>query len=124
MKTFLHVTLAVAAGALAFPHEPPPAPAYLISNAEMITDTIMVKQYGASVGKTIKDFGGTILVGAAPALELDSAPPPKGRFVIVRFPSMQVLQQWYNSPAYTAIRPLREKATQGRFFALLGTPTP
>jgi uncharacterized protein (DUF1330 family) len=119
MKTTLILAIAIAFGGVGAP-----PPAYLISNAEVITDTIMVRQYGASVGKTIHDFGGTVLVGAAPAVELDSSLAPKGRFVIVRFPSMQVLQDWYNSPAYTAIRPLREKATQGHFFALEGVPTP
>jgi len=65
---------------------------------------------------TIRDYGGTVLVGATSAIELDSQP--------ARFPSMQALQEWYNSPAYTAIRRRREKATSGHFFALEGTPTP
>jgi uncharacterized protein (DUF1330 family) len=124
MKTPLPIAVAVASGLLAAPHQQQPAPVYLVSHAEEITDTAMVREYGKSVGKTIKDFGGTVLVGAAPAVELDGQAPPKGRFVIVRFPSMDALQQWYNSPAYTAIRPLREKATVGRFYALQGIPTP
>jgi len=124
MKTSLHLVLAVACGALAYQPKPEPAPAYLVSNAESITDTSMVRRYGASVGKTIRDYGGTVLVGAVPAVELDSSPAPKGRFVIIQFPSMQALQEWYNSPAYTAIRPLREKATTGHFFALEGVSTP
>lgn len=126
MKTSLHVVLVVACGALAAPHqpEPAPAPAYLISNGETVTDTIMVRQYGMAVGKTIRDFGGTVLVGATAPVVLDSSRAPKGRFVIVRFPSMERLQEWYNSPAYTAIRPLRERSTTGTFFALEGVPTP
>jgi uncharacterized protein (DUF1330 family) len=35
---------------------------------------------------------------------------------------MRALQDWWNSPAYSAIRPLREKATIGRLFALQGLP--
>ena len=119
MKTPLLLAIAIGFGAVA-----PAPPAYLVSNAETITDTAMVRQYGASVGKTIRDFGGTVLVGATSAVELDSSAAPRGRFVIVRFPSMQMLQDWYNSPAYAAIRPLREKATTGHFFALQGVPTP
>jgi uncharacterized protein (DUF1330 family) len=120
MKPILILSIAMLWGALQAPR-----PAYLISNAETVTDTAMVKQYGAAVGKTIQDYGGTVLVGASSAVvELDSQSAPKGRFVIIRFPSMEALQQWYNSPAYTAIRPLREKATSGHFFALEGVPTP
>jgi uncharacterized protein (DUF1330 family) len=119
MKPILVLSIAMLWGAMQAPR-----PAYLISNAETITDTIMVKQYGVSVGKTVHDYGGTFLVGATPAIELDSQPAPKGRFVIIRFPSMEALQEWYNSPAYTAIRPLREKATTGHFYALQGVATP
>jgi len=119
MKPLLILAVGLLCGTVATPR-----PAYLISNAETISDTIMVKQYGASVGKIIRDYGGTVLVGATSAVELDSQPAPKGRFVIVQFPSMEALQAWYNSPAYTAIRPLREKATSGHFFALQGVPTP
>ena len=126
MKTSLHIALAVASGVLAVAHQPEPAsvPAYLISNAESITDTIMVRQYGMAVGKTIKNFDGMVLVGAVPPVVLDSSRAPKGRFVIVRFPSMQRLQEWYNSPAYSAIRSFRERSTTGTFFALEGVPTP
>jgi len=119
MKPILILSIAMLWGGVKAPR-----PAYLISNAETVTDTAMVKQYGALVGKTIQDYGGTVLVGAVPALEIDSQSAPKGRFVIIRFPSMEALQQWYNSPAYTAIRPLREKATSGHFYALQGVATP
>ena len=119
MKPILILSIAMLWGAVQAPR-----PAYLISNAETVTDTIMVKQYGAAVGKTIQDYGGTVLVGVTSAVELDRQPAPKGRFVIIKFPSMEALQQWYNSPAYTAIRPLREKATSGHFFALQGVATP
>jgi uncharacterized protein (DUF1330 family) len=126
MKPSLHIALAVASGVLAAVHqpEPTPAPAYLISNAETITDTIMVRQYGMAVGKTIKDFDGLVIVRGAPPVVLDSLRVPKGRFVIVQFPSMKKLQEWYNSPAYAAIRSLRERSTTGTFFALEGAPTP
>ena len=61
MKTHLIVLAAILCGAFELPK-----PAYLISNAETVTDTTMVKQYGGLVGKTIRDYGGTVLVGAVP----------------------------------------------------------
>jgi uncharacterized protein (DUF1330 family) len=124
MKPSLTVALAVVCGTLAAPHQPAPAPAHLISNAETVTDTTMVRQYGMAVGKTIKDCDGILLVGAALPMVLDSSRAPRGRFVVIQFPSMKRLQEWYNSPAYTAIRSLRERSTTGTFFALEGVPTP
>jgi uncharacterized protein (DUF1330 family) len=126
MKTSFAVALAVGCGILAAAHQPEPeaAPAYLISNAETVTDTIMVRQYGMAVGKTIKDFDGIVLVRGVPPVVLDSSRAARGRFVVVQFPSMQRLKEWYNSPAYAAIRSLRERSTTGTFFALEGAPTP
>jgi uncharacterized protein (DUF1330 family) len=100
---------------------PAPPPAYLISNAEAITDTAMLARYGAAVGKTIAAFDGQV-IAAGSAVGLDSSPPPKGAFVLIRFPSMKALQDWWNSPAYSAIRPLREKSTIGRMYVLQGLP--
>jgi uncharacterized protein (DUF1330 family) len=124
MTTLLPVTIAGIIGAIAGASvttmlQPPPA--YLISSAETVTDTMMLRQYGQSVGKTVRDFHGTF-VAAGEAVSLDSSPPPKGRFVILQFPSMQALEDWWHSPEYTAIRPLREKSTIGKAFALNGLP--
>jgi uncharacterized protein (DUF1330 family) len=115
---------ASAMGALRAQAAMAPPPAYLIANAEAVTDSATLKQYGAAVGKTIAAFGGHLIVRGAPAVKLDASPLPKGVFVVVQFPSMTALQDWWNSPAYTAIRPLREKSTVGHLFALEGAPTP
>jgi uncharacterized protein (DUF1330 family) len=96
------------------------APAYVIANAEAVTDSATLAKYGAAIGKTISDFGGHIIVGGAMAVRLDSSPLPKGVFVIVQFPSMQALQNWWNSPEYVAIRPYRERSTVSHLFALEG----
>jgi uncharacterized protein (DUF1330 family) len=100
------------------------APAYVIANAEAVTDSATLAKYGAAVGKTISDFGGHLIVRGAIAVRLDSSPLPKGAFVIVQFPSMQALQNWWNSPEYVAIRPYRERPTIGHVFALEGIPAP
>jgi uncharacterized protein (DUF1330 family) len=127
MTTLLPVTFASIIGAIAgasvttMLQQQSAPPAYLVSSAEAVTDTAMLRQYGASVGKTVKDFHGVFLA-AGSAVALDSAPPPKGRYVILQFPTMQALQDWWHSPEYTAIRPLREKSTIGKMFALDGLP--
>ena len=97
-----------------------PAPAYLIANVEEVKDGAMLAKYGAAVPKTEAAFGGYVIVGGSPPVMLDSSPRPKGTFVVLQFPSMKALQAWWNSPEYSALRPLRERSTVGRIFALEG----
>jgi uncharacterized protein (DUF1330 family) len=101
-----------------------PAPAYLVANVEEVKDDAMLAQYAVAVPKTEAAFGGHVIVRGAMPVMLDSSPLPKGRFVVIQFPSMKALQGWWNSPAYSAVRPLREKSTVGRVFALEGIPPP
>lgn len=126
-KMMLTGTLGIVVGAFAMgalraqPIAAPP-PAYLIANIEDVTDPATMAQYGAAVPKTEAAFGGHSIVRGALPVMLDSTPQPKGRFVILQFPSMKALQDWWNSPAYAALRPLREKAATSRIFALEGIP--
>jgi uncharacterized protein (DUF1330 family) len=99
---------------------PPDRPAYLISNAEAVTDSATLAKYGAAVGKTITDFGGHAIVRGSMAVKLDTSPLPKGVFVVVQFPNMKALQDWWHSPEYSAIRPYREQSVVGHLFALEG----
>ena len=48
----------------------------------------------------------------APAVAVDASTPPAGATVILAFNSMDDLKAWWNSPAYQAIIPLREKSAQ------------
>lgn len=96
-------------------------PAYVIANVEEIKDSAMLAQYGAVAPGMEAAFGGRLLVRGAKPVMLDSSPPPKGIFSVIQFPSMKALQAWWNSPQYSAVRPLREKSTVGRVFALEGT---
>jgi uncharacterized protein (DUF1330 family) len=97
-------------------------PAYLIANIEEVTDKAMLAQYGSAVPKTEATFGGHVIVRGSTPVMLDSSPVPKGKFVVIQFPSMQALQAWWNSPDYSALRPLREKSTVSRIFAIEGIP--
>ncbi len=53
---------------------------------------------------------------------LEGAPPK--RFVIVAFESMEQARAWYDSPAYAAIRPLRQSASVSRAFIAEGLTPP
>ena len=53
---------------------------------------------------------------------LDASTPPAGSFVILAFNSMDNVKAWWNSPAYQAIIPLREKTSTTRAYAVEGVP--
>jgi uncharacterized protein (DUF1330 family) len=46
--------------------------------------------------------------------------PPKGYVVVIGFDSVEKAREWYDSPAYTAIRPFRQSSTKSRLFFVEG----
>jgi uncharacterized protein (DUF1330 family) len=86
------------------------APGYIIAELE-VTDPATMRQYGAQVPETLAAFDGRyIVLGKTTALEGES---PKG-FVVIAFDSKERAQAWYDSPAYQAIKPLRQRSAKGR----------
>lgn len=96
--------------------------AYLYANIESVKDQAQYDRYRAAVAATHAAYGGRFLVRGATPVMLDNSPVPQGTVVIIRFPSMKNLQDWWNSPAYSAIRPLRESGTVSTLFAAEGLP--
>jgi uncharacterized protein (DUF1330 family) len=96
------------------------APAYLIAHVQ-ITDQDGWKQYIAALPGTLAPYHVKTLARAAP-VALDSSTPPGGSTVILAFNSMDDLKAWWNSPAYQAIIPLREKSAKTVAYALPGQP--
>jgi len=45
--------------------------------------------------------------------------PPKG-VVVIAFDSVEKAREWYDSPAYAAIRPIRQRAARSRIFIVEG----
>ena len=96
--------------------------AYLIANIQEIKDNDSYQKYRTQVAATQAPYKGHFLVRGATPVAVDKSNLPKGALVIVAFPSMKELQAWWNSPAYSAIRPLRENATVGQLYAVEGVP--
>ena len=48
--------------------------------------------------------------------------PPKGGIVMIAFDSVEKAREWYDSPAYAAVRPLRQSAAKSRIFIVEGVP--
>ncbi|HYA64943.1 MAG TPA: DUF1330 domain-containing protein [Candidatus Sulfotelmatobacter sp.] len=96
-------------------------PVYLISEADAITDPTAIKEYAAKVNETLAPFNGHyhFVVRGGKTESLDGDAPPKG-IVVIAFDSSERAHAWYDSPAYAAIRPIRQAATKGRMYIVEG----
>jgi uncharacterized protein (DUF1330 family) len=95
-------------------------PAYLIAHVQ-VTDPEGWKQYVTALPATLAPYHVKTLA-RAPAVPIDTSTPPTGSTVILAFNSMEDLKAWWNSPAYQAIIPLREKSAKTIAYALPGMP--
>jgi uncharacterized protein (DUF1330 family) len=93
-------------------------PAYLIANVQ-VSDPDGWKQYITALPATLAPYHVKTLA-RAPAVAMDASTPPAGSTVILAFNSMDDLKAWWNSPAYQAIIPLREKSAKTVVYALPG----
>ncbi len=92
--------------------------AYLIANVE-VTDPAGYEKYMKQVPATIASYRGRCLMrgGAREVLEGDWVPD---RLVILEFPSMVQLKDWYDSPEYRPLRQIRQQTTKSRLVAIEG----
>jgi uncharacterized protein (DUF1330 family) len=99
-----------------------PSPVYLISEADAITDSAALREYGGKVGATLAPFQGhyrfAVRGGKIESLEGQA---PVG-MVVIQFDSSQQAHAWYDSAAYQAIRPIRQANSKGRMFIVEGAP--
>ena len=96
-----------------------PSPVYLISEVDAM-DLIGIQKYGEKVLGTLVPFNGHyyFLVADAKPQALDGE-PPKG-IVVIAFDSAEKAREWYDSPAYEAIKPIRLSSSKGRMFIVEG----
>ena len=93
--------------------------AYCIVYERRLRDPQMFDEYRKQVMPTIEAYGGKFLVrgGKFTALEGDM---PFERIAMLEFPSRKAAEDWYNSPAYQKILPLRLGATECQFIVADG----
>jgi uncharacterized protein (DUF1330 family) len=93
-------------------------PAYVIAEVE-VTDPATLQRYGEKAPGTLAPFNGQYLVagGKTQALEGEA---PKGYVVVIGFDSAEKARGWYDSPAYEAIKPIRQRSTKSRIFIVEG----
>jgi uncharacterized protein (DUF1330 family) len=82
-------------------------PAYVISEVE-VRDPEAMERYRTSAARSIAQYGGRYLVRGGQAETVEGGPPAR-TLIIVEFPSMARLREWYASPEYAEA--LRERRT-------------
>ena len=111
-----------AAGMASFAAQTAPPPAYYVGNVQEVKDAEAYKAYAAKVPDTLAPFGGKFIVRGAEPVILDASRKPPGYIVVIQFPSMKALRDWWNSPVYSSVRPIRERLTTGQNYAVEGLP--
>ncbi|TFV71738.1 DUF1330 domain-containing protein [Bradyrhizobium frederickii] len=92
--------------------------AYVISELEM-RDPDGFAAYRTLAAKTIERYGGRYLVRGG-KVELAEGNLPAKAIVIVEFPSMARLKEWYASPEYAEALKLRQTALERRLLFVEG----
>jgi uncharacterized protein (DUF1330 family) len=92
--------------------------AYVISELEVL-DPIGIETYRTLAAKSIAQHGGRYLVRGGAASIAEGGPPPKN-IVVVEFPSMEKLRQWYASPEYAEALKVRATALDRRLIFVEG----
>jgi uncharacterized protein (DUF1330 family) len=94
-----------------------PHPAYVYAEVH-VTDPAGFSEYVKKLPATLAPYHARTLVrGLADTRE---GTPPAGNVVILAFDSLKDANDWYMSPAYQAIIPLRQKSSTARVFIIDG----
>lgn len=93
-------------------------PAYVISEVEIIDETAGA-EYRRLAAQSIAEYGGRYLVRGADT-HVAEGPVTTRKTVIVEFPSMERLQQWYASPSYAKALAYRDRALVRRLVFVEG----
>jgi uncharacterized protein (DUF1330 family) len=81
-------------------------PAYLVVQLELKNQEEYLQRYGLPVLAIFEDRGAEVVAVSPAPVVLDGE--WSGNWtVVVRFPSMQVAQDWYQSPEYQSLKELR-----------------
>ncbi len=96
-------------------------PAYVISEVD-VRDAAGFEAYRTIAAKTIAQYGGRYLVRGGAAELAEGGPPPK-TLIVVEFPSMERLREWYASPEYAEALKHRLSALDRRLIFVEGVVT-
>ena len=112
------VGIALGAAAIQTLHAQAKPPVYMIAINEVSNQEGYTKEYVPPAQKSVKDHGG-VYVAAGPGTQV-TGNLPNGPVVILRWESMEALQNWRNSPEFQAALKIGEKYAKYNIIAVDG----
>jgi uncharacterized protein (DUF1330 family) len=97
-------------------------PAYVISEVE-VRDAGAMEAYRALAARSIAHYGGRYLARGG-AVETVEGGPPATTVIMVEFPSMARLREWYASSEYAEALKVRRTALDRRLIFVEGAGLP
>ena len=95
---------------------------YVIAIVE-VTNAEGYRRYSEQVPATIAKYGGRYLVRGGKT-EVREGEWPGPRTVIIEFPSLARALEWYESPEYKPLRPIRQANSRARIAFFEGVANP
>jgi uncharacterized protein (DUF1330 family) len=118
------VSMGLVAAQAIHAQQPKPTPAYVIAEVEAdptkIQDPAASRRYAEEAPKSLAAFSGQYMVRGGGKIQTLEGEAPKGYIVVIGFESVEKARGWYYSPAYEAIKPIRQNSTKSRIFIVEG----
>ncbi|MEM7232255.1 MAG: DUF1330 domain-containing protein [Planctomycetota bacterium] len=92
--------------------------AFVVGEIE-VNDPETYSTYTAQTPAAIAKYGGKFVARGGTVEVLEGA-SPKGRVVVIEFPDLESAKKWYASEDYQPLIPIRQSASEGRFFLVEG----
>lgn len=92
--------------------------AYVIVDVS-INDSEGYEEYRRQSAATVEAYGGRFLVRGGAVTTLEGAWHPR-RLVVLEFESAARAQEWWSSPEYEAIKPIRQRTTDTQMIVVEG----
>ena len=120
LATLAGLSIGVAGSEAIHAQQAKAAPGYVIGEIE-VNDLAAIQRYGQKVPGTLAPFNHQDVVRSNKIQALEGE-PPKGGIVVIAFDSPEKAREWWDSPAYNAIKPIRQGAAKSRIFIVEGLP--
>ncbi len=115
------VSIGIASAKVIYAQQAKAPPAYVIAEIQ-VTDLIAMQKYGEKMPETLATFNHHYLVRGGKPQALEGEGP--NSIVMIGFDSVDKAREWYDSPAYQAIKPIRQNAAKTRMFIVEGVAAP
>ncbi|WP_322011976.1 DUF1330 domain-containing protein [Paraburkholderia sp. J12] len=96
--------------------------AYAIAHLRDVEMCPAIVEYLEKIDATLAPYGGRFLVHGGPVEHIEGA--FRGDLIVIEFDDRERAREWYRSPAYQAILPLRTEHATGEAFLIDQVPQP